>query len=596
MNPVVDGWQVLQQHATSVMVVAASLLWGAFVIVGVMRRVAGSRCDGADLISLLAGAWMAPCLLASTFALLLGAIFGTQAIVQAAAVIGVLAAVWLIRPHGLWRVVANGDTLASANLVVMMLPILALVRLAFVKGLSLPLYFDSATHYGLIRQLLLRSAGSGQTAALVLPLPTYYHLGYHILLAGLIRTVHVDIADLMLVSGQMVLAAAPLPLYMLVHRSTGSRVAGLFAVVVGALGWYTPAHAVNWGKYPALFAILPMLGAIDLAYLAGDCGEDSKRRRVLLALAVFVAIAAFIIQTRTIIVLAMMLVSWMLASRWCMLPSLRRWLLVAAALLVMAALGEHISRDALLAQALDPYLRAGLGVTVLIGLLLIFAFRSSPQLAFGSLLTILLLLAGLVFPAPFPEAGTLLDRPLVEMLLWIPLSLAGAVGIPGLLAWVHPRRDRLGQAAGILIALAVVLHAFAAYSFTPSSCCSIVTADDLVALEWLKDYPSGNSQVAIASAQLRVAPAPYASLEAPVDAGVWIQPLAGLPTTTFPSGIDFADRGTLDLICDRGVKYVYLGSTGQGFAAGSLQGRLAWYRIRLQLPGASIYEVTACTS
>ena len=44
----------------------------------------------------------------------------------------------------------------------------------------------------------------------------------------------------------------------------------MFAVTLGALGWYMPAHAVNWGKYPALFGLPAMLGAISLAYVASQ--------------------------------------------------------------------------------------------------------------------------------------------------------------------------------------------------------------------------------------------------------------------------------------------------------------------------------------
>jgi hypothetical protein len=201
---------------------------------------------------------------------------------------------------------------------------------------------------------------------------------------------------------------------------------------------------------------------------------------------------------------------------------------------------------------------------------------------------------GLLIPAPILAAGTLLDRPFVEMLLWIPLSLLGASGIAGLIEWTQPGWHRFGQAAATLILLAVVAHAFVGYCFHPSPCCSIAAADDLVALEWLKENLSTGGRVAVASTQLRVAPVTYAPLEAPVDAGAWVQPLTGISTIALPSGIDFGDEGMLTSICASGVTYVYVGDALGSFDSGSLQGMPAWYRLRLQLPLVSIYEVIAC--
>ena len=584
---------MLQQHAASVLVVVTCMLWGGAVIAGLTRRIARMD-DGTDTLSLVVGAWMLPALAASALALLIGAVAHNQKIVQLVAAVGALAALGFAWSGGRWRAIASQGFVASSIPLAVILTIFALVRLAFMKTLILPLYFDSATHYGLIRQLLSRLTAPGSAQALVLPAPTYYHLGYHILLAGWISLVRVDVAELMLVSGQLILVAAPVPLYLLAHRSTGSRLAALMAVVLGATGWYAPAHAVNWGKYPVLFSMLPMLSAINLAYLAVETGVDPQARRKLIALAIVAAGAAVVVQTRSIIVLTMAITAWMLSRRWLTLRPSRRWMVLALVLLVVAMLGVYVARDAVLVEALDPYLRAGAWVTGLVGLLCVFAFQSFPQVAFASLLTLAFLLAGLVIPAPIPAAGTLLDRPLVEMLLFAPLSILGAAGLAGMLRSLHPRWQRLGPAAGTLILLAVVVHALANYGFHPSPCCAIVTTDDLVALDWLSKGLPADAQVAIASTQLRVAPASYAPLEAPVDAGVWIQPLTGLRTTALPAGIDFGDGGTLGLICERGVKYVYVGSASQSFDARSLQGRPAWYRSRLELSTASIYEVTAC--
>jgi len=68
----------------------------------------------------------------------------------------------------------------------------------------------------------------------------------------------------------------------------------------------------------------------------------------------------------------------------------------------------------------------------LIGALSIIAFRKYPRLAFSALLTVALLTGGLFIPVPGSPYLTLLDRPLVEMLMFIPLAILGGLGCAGL--------------------------------------------------------------------------------------------------------------------------------------------------------------------
>ena len=62
-----------------------------------------------------------------------------------------------------------------------------------------------------------------------------------------------------------------------------------------------------------------------------------------------------------------------------------------------------------------------------------------------------------------------------------------------------------------------------------------------------------------------------------------------------PQATDFADPATLVAICELDVDYVYVGKASWSFMRQRLQAQPAWYSAQLELPGASIYEVAACT-
>ena len=252
MTPFLDGWHVLQQHAPAVLLAAGLMLWGGAVFAGLCRRPAAPLLDLEEALSLAAGAWIIPVLVISGLVLLLapplqaGQIQFWVAVLVAAVP---LLLVWRPGKGGLGK--PEGDLrLAAALLFILMT--LVVLRLAFLKETALPLYFDSAAHYGLVRQLLEEPLDHGAGRTLILPLASYYHLGYHILLAAWTRLTRLEIAELMLVSGQILLAVAPLSLYLPAHRLTSSRLGGLVAVILGALGWYMPSYAVELGQVPSL--------------------------------------------------------------------------------------------------------------------------------------------------------------------------------------------------------------------------------------------------------------------------------------------------------------------------------------------------------
>lgn len=222
------------------------------------------------------------------------------------------------------------------------------------------------------------------------------------------------------------------------------------------------------------------------------------------------------------------------------------------------------------------------------------ALQKYSRLAFASLLTMVFLLSAMFIPVPGDPYFTFLDRPLVEMLMFVPLALLGGLGCAGLIGHLH-NQSKMLQAFGVaLVALAIGVHALFAYSFYPSDCCSLVKSDDLVALNWLDRNLPSSSNILISSGEMLLTTSLPAVQNAGSDAGVWITPLTGRPTFSLPYYVDFGSPATLAAICQHSANEIYIGGTGQSFNATSLDQKPAWYRLILFLPRARVYQVLGC--
>jgi hypothetical protein len=283
--------------------------------------------------------------------------------------------------------------------------------------------------------------------------------------------------------------------------------------------------------------------------------------------------------------------AWVLSGIWLGLTPPRKTMWIAAALLVASALVGLIGRDPIQRQLLDPFVNAGIWATALVGLLLPLAFRSSPRISFALTLFIAFLLAGLFVPA---SAGSVLDRPLVEMLMPLPLSLLGAAGIAGFLQVLPNSARPFGHAAAVVLCAAVVAHAILTHSFSASTCCAMVTTDDLVALDWLRRETPADAHVAVAVSPVQVSPGSYPSLAAGADAGIWIHPLTGMSVSPLSFVTDFGSGATHAQLCEEGVDVVYAGGAPRSFDGAALLAEPQWYELRLQLRAISVFEVTAC--
>lgn len=469
-----------------------------------------------------------------------------------------------------------------------------LLRLAYASHTAFPLYFDSAQHYAIIQNLLL----DDKSWLLDWLNVNYYHLGFHFLAAFLASVTQTEITRVMLILGQMLLATIPFPVFFLVRHAAKSYAAAWFALLLSAFGWYMPAHVVDWGKYPALMSLGLIPFVLSLAHLIFQqkSGISGKKRWILHGILGVSAVLSVFAHSRSLVVLGIVVLAWV-AVTW--LEKLPRRMLSLAFLLVVIltiALALFILRQEVLILLFDPYLAKGVPLTALVLLLSVFAWMAYPRLTFVSVLSVTLLLASLFVPVTFLPGYrnlTLLDRPFVEMTLFLPLSLLGGLGLAGLekklqgwFVW--------GKVAGLLAVGVVAVNAFLVYDLYPSDCCVLVGNDDAAAMDWAADQLPVEARIGIASTQLKVMTSDVYEGDVGADAGIWLTPLTGRTTVLVPSNLDFSQRAAVDYLCGAGVSHLFVGEAGQAFDRGRLVSRPEWYRPLLSMPRTGVYEVTGC--
>lgn len=587
MNWIPDSLTVLSEQAVPLLRVLAVFGWGSLLTFGLLRQMAGDALDSVETILLAISGWMFVWVLAALAGLLLDRWleFGPGWAVFAFALAGLLLLPgWKRHPAPFGRF----SPLAAALLAAFLLSLFT--RLAFLRGLLVPSYFDGAIHYQL-SQNLLNHFDRFPWELTPSPVSGYYHIGFHLLTAATAFLTRIDPAQTILLLGQVILAVLPFPVFLFVRRETGSNLAAFFAFLLAGWGWNMPIHALNWGKYPALSSLLALQFALGLAFLAVR-PLPRRERWSLLALAGAAAFAAVLMHTRSLVFMGLAGVSFLAAHFWQQQRTKISLLLLLVLLIELVWAGMYLESRPTLRFVFDPYLRAGLWMTLLVAALLPFALRHFLRLTVTGLLLLLFLLVILFLPVPGAEGQTLLDRPFVQMTLYLPLSLLGGLGLAGLWKQPFPAWQRWAAVAAAFTALFV--SAAREHPFAASSCCILLRADDAVAFEWIETHLADDAHILIAGDVLDVLEnQPEPELHA-VDGGIWITPLTGRQVSLEHRWIDFADPDTVADLCARGITHVYVGSGPERFDLASLDSRPDWFELSLALPGARVYFLQSC--
>jgi len=601
VNVLSDIFSVLTNHWPLVAGMLLIMLLSQLLVGSALRMIFCDRLASEDYFALSAAGWMLPLSLASVLWLMLGAWLPGQAVALLLVLLtGILSVVLFLR--------ARQEPVPASKAILWVLLLLfsasIFLRLAFVSKVIIPLYFDSAQHY-FITKALIRSLASHASPLLNPPTGTYYHNGFHFLIAWMSTILRADILDAILILGQVIVAALPLSMFSIIKQETKSGAAAIFAVLLAAFGWYMPAYAVNWGKYPALTSLPLITFVMSLAYLFVRYRHTLTRRQYLglngiLFLGIIVTI---LFHSRALVVLGILALAWVIATAWQRLARRIRLITFLVILIGIVLIIMFLRTKDVFGLLFDPYWTKGSMVTLVVLVLALFAQWRYPRLAFASILVVLLLFGGLLIPVNVPGYGnlTLLDRPFVEMILYLPLSLLGGAGLAGLekslqdlIARWPARRFSSAQYLSSVFIVLLLVNAFANYNIYPADCCSIVGRDDLVAIDWMDKNLPPEARIAISSTELHVLDTNAPHGAAGGDAGAWITPLTDRVTLPLPYQSDFSQQPIFNTLCKFGAGYLYVGEIGASFNIGSISAYPDRYRILLSMPKAKVYQVTGC--
>ena len=602
MNILLDSVSVLMEHWQLIAGILFIIFPGQILIWSILKIIFGDRLTSDEYYSISIAGWMLPIFLAAVFWLLLR-FFETQALstLVVFSLIALLAIILFLR--------IRKGLLQDSQIVIFILFVLfglfVFLRLAFVSKAAIPLYFDSAQHYLIIKNLL-GNPTSNATPLFTSSPTVYYHIGFHIVAAFIVSALHADIISIMLILGQMILAVMPLSVFFVTRYETRSSRAGIFAVLLAAFGWYMPAHAVDWGKYPALTSLALITFVLSLAYLFTRYRNALTARKYWGLIAIlFSAIAMSIFtHSRSLIIFGIVILAWIIATLWQKLPKLSQLVFFSAVILGIIAEMIFIRAKDVFGPLFDPYINKGLLITLIVLFLSIFAQWAFPKLAFSLILVIFLLFGSLFIPVqgiPGYIDLTLLDRPFVEMILFLPLSLLGGLGLAGLERILQTAQARLGNITslwgkyiGVFFVAVVLINASFKYEVYPSGCCSIVGRDDLVALDWMGKNLPVDARILTSSSELRVLATDSFQGSAGADAGTWINPLTSRATLPLPYFSDFSQQTTLDTLCNMQVNYIYVGEAGLTFDDTKIAPHPDWYKALLSMPKVKVYQVIGC--
>ena len=155
-----------------------------------------------------------------------------------------------------------------------------------VRDLVLPAWVDSV-HHVLIVKAILGNGGVPATLEPLLPVPFYYHFGFHVLAASFTFWSGLPPQQAVLVIGQVLNAGVALSIYRLgISLWKDWRRAGTAALLVGFVS-QMPAYYVTWGRYTLLtgLVLLPLAMAISIDIVH----QGNPQRRQIISLGLLTA-------------------------------------------------------------------------------------------------------------------------------------------------------------------------------------------------------------------------------------------------------------------------------------------------------------------
>lgn len=586
MKILADSLQVLTNQSFLIGCLLIIMFSGTMIVTCFLRKATKNSFGEIEYFSLGISGWVIPILLWA----FLSSIF--PAISLSLFIVIVLAGLLCVFPL-LKSMRENAGSTMSITLGLSMIFLFSIiVNLAFISQTIFPAYFDSIEHYRIIKLIL--EAPSSVDAG---PISLYYHIGYHLILAAVVQITNAGIIDVMLTAGQLGLSILGVSLFFIIKRETASNSAAFFTTLLAGFGWYMPAHAINWGKYPAIFGLICIIFVFNLLYLIlpkNSIHEGTKRLIPMLVIAIG---TATVIHTRSFIVCGLFASALFLANTWETSGKFIQRSLFALLILILLAFGFVLRNDGTFLALLSSYWENDVAALFLVLLLAGFAIWKFPKFTFSLFLFTVMLLSGLFIPVDGLfgyENLFLLDRPYVQMLLFIVFSLLGGLGAAGLFKAIKARLfiKQIIQAGAFGF---LVINAILYQDYYPSKCCQLAGSDDVAAFSWIQQELAPHANLLIASQDLPFTPDSSLLSTTGIDAGIWIPVITGRNAFYLPGNTDFTLPDSRITLCKMYIEYIYVGNRSESFNENGLLAKPEWYQPVFLLPNAKIYRFTGCS-
>lgn len=580
INLIQDGLISFQHHFGIIVCILLVIAWGQIVMYLILSKFFHAQFTTDEYFSFALSGWLFPVFIWAVIFFITSILFGKI-------IANVISAGIFIFPFFFLK---RNKLSLTLIFLFLFLFVSLLFRLAFLQQAIFPAYFDSAEHYKNIQNILTLY----EIQTLWMFPAYYYHLGYHFISAAWIHLFQLNPINFMLVFGQIILAVLPFSFFFLLKQITKSNQVAFFTCLIAAVGFHMPAHLINWGKYPALLSLLGIQFVCCLTYIRYKNNLLFNQKLILNIVIAISILITILIHSRTLILFILLIVSSALMFQIKKTSARFQNIFFIICLIFLAVEIYFVQQIPVLVPLYERYIQNDVWILILTLILLAFSYKTYPNITSSFLITMCTSILLLFIPISIQGYGrqTLLDRPFIQMLLYMPFSLIAGMGLSGLLSATE---KILYTKPIIYIAVFsfVLLNANFNYKFYPSECCQLVTQDDISAMTWIENNISVDEKILIAAVPLNVT-----SFEAPTqvasDAGVWINPLTERTVQFAFISTNFESQQEHINLCNQNIKYIYIGATSQSFNEIQFASQPTWYQPIFLLPKAKIYQVLGC--
>ncbi len=434
---------------------------------------------------------------------------------------------------------------------------LALVawRVYQAQALALPAWVDPIQHALLVRKII-EYGGLPPDWLPYLPVPQYYHFGFHVIAASLSVWSRLDVAQALLPFGQVLNALVAVAVYRLGKVLwTDWRRAALAALLV-EFAFTMPAYYLTWGRYPLLAGLalmaLAMAAALELRngkrswwlaarlalYTAGVCFTHYLATALLAVFFLLLAVAEALkwIRVRRLVGLS-----------WQPLAAGATGCLLALPWLLRVWYYTHSMASVNLLDPFDPSRAQMIQDTLNYILYLVGPLRGYILLAVAGIGLILAffrprlrLLAGwsllLAFEAtPYAPKFSPFRPDLIAIVLFLPASLLVVEFLSSVNGWMGQIRFKYAAQAAVSLPFLLALGFLAWGAVETRSIINPVTVfttrADVAALDWIENNTPAAARFFINGVAWQ------GSFYRGVDGGYWIMPATGRFTVIPPVAI-----------------------------------------------------------